>query len=342
MDETSRRFADRDRCDRPWQPRIGRWRLPAGVVVPAAAAIVGASLLVPGVGVHGRANDEAGRVAERTVRLAASEVARAKREGGIAADPAAGPGAPALIGDELTPLVTTLGSLEAKRLATNPAWASHLASEFRRRGVGPGEVVVAAFSGSFPGLNLAVIAACRALGADLAAVSSVTASTWGANQPGFTWPEIEARLVARGVIGRATIAVSSGGAGDQAADLEPDGRALARAIRDRAARDLGVPVIDAATLEEAIGRRMDLFERHARGRPIRLFVNVGGTEAGLGRSEAVLRFGSGFITPGRFDNSPERGLIARFGERGVPVLLLLNLRDLAMRWQIPLGVDRRE
>jgi tetratricopeptide (TPR) repeat protein len=32
--------------------------------------------------------------------------------------------------------------------------------------------------------------------ARVVAVSSVTASTWGANQPGFTWPEIEALLAA--------------------------------------------------------------------------------------------------------------------------------------------------
>jgi hypothetical protein len=30
-------------------------------------------------------------------------------------------------------------------------------------------------------------------------------------------------------------------------------------------------------------------------------------------------------------------VMARFAEQGVPVLTLLNIRDLAVRWGIPLG-----
>ena len=54
----------------------------------------------------------------------------------------------------------------------------------------------------------------------------------------------------------------------------------------------------------------------------------------MGDSGAVLRLRSGFI-PGRpFDLAPDRGVMARMAERGVPVLTLLNIQDLGARWGI--------
>ncbi len=272
--------------------------------------------------------------AERRMADAAQLLAEAKAAAGLVPDPAVAPGASGLVGDELTPLVTTLGSLEAKSLAARPAWARALVVQFHRAGIGRGSVVAASFSGSFPGLDLAVTVAGQALGARVIAVSSVTASTWGANQPGFTWPEMEARLVAARMIQRASIAVSAGGEGDEARDLEPEGRALAVGIRDRAASQLGVPALRAVDASEAARLRLAAYERAADGQPIRVYVNVGGHTASLGDSPAILRQRSGWLAPRPFDLSPGRGLVARFAERGVPVLHLLNVRDLALRWGV--------
>ena len=82
---------------------------------------------------------------------------------------------------------------------------------------------------------------------------------------------------------------------------------------------------------------MAAYRRAANGRRIVLYVNVGGTAASLGSSDAVLRLRSGFLPALPFDRSEGRGVMARFAEQGVPVLTLLNIRDLAIRWGIPLG-----
>jgi poly-gamma-glutamate system protein len=211
-----------------------------------------------------------------------------------------------------------------------------LTVKLRQAGIGRGSVVAAGFSGSFPGLDLAVTAACQALGADLMAVSSVTASMWGANQPGFTWPEIELRLVNAGVIRRASVAISMGGDGDRALDLEPEGRAEADRIMVATARALGVEALRPPDYPAAIEGRLAIYERERRGRPIALYVNVGGTDASLGRSTAVLRLRNGFLPGVPFDLSRDRGVMALLAERGVPVLTLLNVRDLALRWGVPL------
>lgn len=279
--------------------------------------------------------DEKAVDAERILRDAEGMLRTAKVEAGIRSDPEAVP--PGLLGAELTPLVTTLGSLEAKRTAADPRWASALTRELSAEGIGPGDVVAAGFSGSFPGLNVAVMAASHVLGARLAAISSVTASTWGADEPGFTWPEMECRLVASGLLPRASIAVTAGGDDDVARDLEPEARRLAITIRDTAARRLGVPALRPASLDEAVRLRMGAYRRAANGRPIGLYINVGGTAASLGESAAVLRLRSGFVPARPFDRSERRGVMARFSEQGVRGLMLLNVRDLALRWGIPLS-----
>jgi poly-gamma-glutamate system protein len=269
------------------------------------------------------------------MRAAEARLRAAKAAAGVVSE--AGVDGSGLIGGELTPLVTTLGSLEAKRISANPIWAAVLTRQLAAAGIGAGDLIAAGFSGSFPGLNLAVATAAHALDAELIAISSVTASTWGANQPGFTWPEMECRL-APALMPRASIAVTAGGDGDMARDLEPEGQRMAWSIRDDAARCLGVTTLGPSGFEDAVRQRLAAYRLAANGRPIVLYVNVGGTSASLGESPAVLGLKSGFVRPGRFDRSERRGVMARFAEQGVRVLTLLNVRDLAVRWGIPLTV----
>jgi poly-gamma-glutamate system protein len=333
----------------PYRPPTGlrpHWRRPvAWLGVLATIALVTALRVADGCRLPGgvssltrpvRGIDREVLEAERLMSRAEDIVRSAKARAGLQADPLAGNDPSGLIGDELTPLVTTLGALEAKRTATNPRWAGELARRMAEVGVGHGDLVAAGFSGSFPGLNLAVMCATKSLGADLIAVSSITASTWGANQPGFTWPEIENRLVRSGLLTRASIAVTAGGDADRGPTFDPDGAAQAERILASVTCDLGVSALRPATFAAAVQDRMALYRRASNGRRVVLYVNVGGTSASLGRSAAVLKLRSGFIPPQLFDRSNERGVTARFAEDGVRVLMLLNVRDLALRWGLPL------
>jgi poly-gamma-glutamate system protein len=277
--------------------------------------------------------ERAAREAETVWRASAREIISAKIAAGLAP---AGGGASfdGLLGDEQTPLVTTLGLFEAKQIGLSAAWPGVMARQLAAAGLRRGDLVAASFSGSFPGLNLAVITACRALGLDIIAVSSVTASSWGANQPGFTWPEMECRLVASHHLTAVSVAISAGGESDRARDLDPDGRRLADAIAGRTAAALGAVRLEPLSFTDAIAQRLNAFDDRRGPRRLAAFINVGGTEAALGRSTAILRVASGWI-PGRpFDTSAGRGLVARMAERGVPVLHVLNVRELAARWGV--------
>ena len=332
----------------PSRPRQGRMRMSTALLVVSSALVVTAAVAVstlarshewPGL------TDAAGRLsranllqkaaqAKQTAQLAESNLRQTKLSAGIRADPDLAPGDSPWLGGELTPLVTTLGSLEAKRVASSPDWARVLTIRLHDAGVRPGSVVAAGCSGSFPALNLALACACQALDAELIAVSSVTASTWGANQPGFTWPEIESRLTHAGLIRPISIAVTLGGQSDLALDLEPAGRLLARRIQETTAAQLGVPALSPTSLPDAVHQRLQCYQRHARNRQIVLYVNVGGTEASLGESAASFRLRSGFLPAKPFDFSPRRGVIARFAEEGVPTLSLLHVEGLALRWGV--------
>jgi poly-gamma-glutamate system protein len=324
-----------------YHPRQGLWNIrPAwaaglGWLAFAAAALAGGSgapVVSPSPLAAQRVETQAAS-AERLMARAEDFLEAARQASGVRSE-AAGDRS-GLIGAEVTPLVTTLGSLEAKRLATNPAWASALVKRLADAGLRRGDLVAAGFSGSFPGLNLAVVEACRALGLDLIAVTSVTASTWGANQPGFTWPEIDARLVEAGLVPRTTVAVASGGDADQGLDLDAEGRAMAAKIRDETAARLGVAALRPNSYRDAVSDRMEAYRRASGGRPIALYVNVGGADASIGRSTAVLKLKTGFLPPVPFDASEDRGVMARFADDRVRLLLLLNVRELAARWGIP-------
>ncbi len=323
----------------PFRPRVGLWpvrlgglTLVAGVAL-AVALGVSASRPSPVARVPREIADRA-RGAEMAMKRAAQVIGQAREAEAVASEAPGGGAMSSLVGAELTPITSTFGNLEAKRVATNPAWASVLVLRLYEAGLRRGDVAVAGLSGSFPGLNAALVIACQSIGVDVFAISSVTASSWGANQPGFTWPEMEIRLVRAGVIRQASIAVTAGGAGDRALDLEPDGRALARQIAKAASVAMRVPLLEPSDFEDAVALRLLAYKRASGTRPIQLYVNVGGTEASLGRSAAVLHLKNGFLPGVPFDFSRDRGVMARFAERGVRVLTLLNVRDLALRWGI--------
>jgi poly-gamma-glutamate system protein len=327
-------------------PARGRWsggRLPRLLVATAlavTAAVLCERWLSPERRLEARIPPEVAEraaCAEQDFRAARESLRRARAELGDDALDEVPQRVRGLVGPELSPLVTTLGNLDAKVLAASPDWAPALTVAMAGWGIEPGDVVAASFTGSFPGLNLAVVMACRALEVDLIAVSSVTASTWGATEPGFTWPELEARLVREGRIRAVSRAITIGGCEDRGTDLSPEGLEAALHIQRAAAAELGAEALAPRSLVEAVEARMKVFRSAAGGRPITIYVSAGGNHASLGGSPAVLRFRSGYIPAEPFDLSARRGLVARFAEQGVPSLLLLNIQELAARWGVGAG-----
>ena len=254
-------------------------------------------------------------------------------EKGLRLDRALDPNDTGIVGEEFTPLTTSLGDLEAKRTAANPAFAAVVAAYYQRAGLRPGDVVAIGGSGSFPAFVLASLCAARALDLRPVLIYSIGSSMYGANIPGFTFVDMLARLRTDGVLPYAITAVAPGGERDTGRGVlfDEEGTTLV----DEARRS-GLPIVEGATAADRIHRRLRIYDEAAGGRPIRCFVNVGGATANFGDTAASLEVPNGLVLKmPALPSSPSRGLIFEFAARGVPVVHLLHVRGLARANDLP-------
>ena len=127
-----------------------------------------------------------------------------------------------MIGPYYTGITTTLGAIEAKRTTAWPDMGALCVRLLYEAGVRPGDRVAAGFSGSFPAMNLAVMAACQSMKVEVIPISSVGASTYGATDPELTFPEMLHRLVQDGVLTTDSAAVTLGGDNDTGDGMLPE------------------------------------------------------------------------------------------------------------------------
>lgn len=237
-----------------------------------------------------------------------------------------------LIGAPYTLVTTTLGSLEAKRTTADPNMAALAVQLLEEAGVEPGGRVGAAFSGSFPGLNLAVLAACQVMDVDLVYICSAGASTYGANQPELTFPEMVHRLVEDGLLDQEAAALSMGGDYDCGEEMDPDLRddILARL------RGLGPEVIWEPDFQKNLALRRAVYESDG---PLDCFIGVGGSVTTLGLVEDQLNCGVTRPYAVRTVTS-NSGLMEYYNHSGIPVIHLLNIKKLAADYALPFDPPR--
>jgi poly-gamma-glutamate system protein len=241
------------------------------------------------------------------------------------------PNATGIIGLEYSDLTTTTGALTAKRTSCNPAFAALVARLLLQAGCARGDAVSVCFTGSFPALNVAVLSACAALGLEARIISSVGASSYGANIPGFTWLDMEKELRAAGVFPYISVAVSYGGVVETGGGLDGTGLILAGEAVSRH----GAPLLeegdyrDAARMAEHRKKILD-----APGRPV-CHINVGGALAALGWVPEAAHLDNGLLRKIPSTQDPARGLIFRYMEEGIPVIHLLQVERLAARHALP-------
>lgn len=237
-----------------------------------------------------------------------------------------------LIGDPYTPITTTLGPIEAKRTAADSSMAALMVRMLQEAGVAAGDKVAAGFSGSFPGLNLAVICACEALDAEIVYICSVGASTYGANQPEMTFPDMACLLYEAGLIQTPPAAFSMGGDKDVGADMDPD---ACDAIRARL-EEKGLPFICEPDYTKNLAARREIYEES--GMPD-CFIGVGGGIVTQGLGESDIEWG---LTPAGTvrTTTPRSGLLEIYNSSDLPVISLLNIKKLTADYSLPYDPER--
>ena len=239
-----------------------------------------------------------------------------------------------MIGESYTGITTTLGAVEAKRTTAWPDMGALCVRLLYEAGVRPGDTVGAGFSGSFPGMDLAVIAACQAMDVELIYISSVGASTYGANNPELTFPEMAHRLVEDGVLETDSALVTMGGGDDVGRDMDP---ALREDILSRLTA-AGLTVAEEPDYARNLELRQRLYQQEG---PIRCFVAVGGNVTSMGRGETGIDLGQGVLSPEKMVRlTEESGLVQRYLSQGIPVINLLNIKQLAADYGLPFDPAR--
>ena len=260
---------------------------------------------------------------------AALKECRERRGPGV--DPEADPNGTGLIGVERSEITTSLGSVAAKRTTTNPDFAALVVALLHEAGVRRGDAVAVGASSSFPALVVATLSAAGAAGLEALVISSLGASEWGANLPGFHWMDMEDCLRAAGLFDVRPVARAVGGEEDVGLDMDPEGRKLL-AARVRSGE---TPFLEEPDLERNVTLRLEAYRKGAGARPIRAFVNIGGSWANMGTDASVLEIAPGLATRIPFPPAARRGVIQAMAAAGVPVIHLLNVKGLCERYGLP-------
>lgn len=235
-----------------------------------------------------------------------------------------------MIGERYTNITTTTGILQAKKTTCNPNFSALMIDYFRQAGIKKGDEVALVTSGSFPTLNIACIIAIETMGLKVCTMSSIGASSYGANDPEFTYFDMYQYLYEKGIIKSPLDYVSIGGSGDIGKDLEEeDLEPIINRIKASGVNFIYEP--DYPTNVRL--RKKYIYEKCPN---VKLFINVGGSLVSLGVDEAGFINKNGLVNPNYLVHVSENkrdalGLIDLFLESGVSIVQFLNIKSLALK-----------
>ncbi|MBN2246101.1 MAG: poly-gamma-glutamate system protein [Candidatus Aminicenantes bacterium] len=246
--------------------------------------------------------------------------------------PAAGdlPVRDAVLGQEMSPITTSLGSLPSKRTSVDPNLAGLMVFLLNKAGIKSHETIAVGASGSFPALIVATLAAARTMEIHPVWICSLGASQWGANDPDFHWLRMWACLEEKKIFSVDPVAVSLGGEGDTGGGMETEGRELLR----KAAEKSGLPFIYEPDLKKNVALRMQLYQEASPGQEIRVFVNIGGGIANIGTDSEILNLRPGLVMPEHIPPPERRGVLFEMAGRGIRIIHLLYMKGLSSRFGI--------
>jgi poly-gamma-glutamate system protein len=267
------------------------------------------------------------------------------------------PAASRLIGEVLSPITSGSGSLVSKQTSVNPNFAAVVVQWLKELRVKSGDVVAVGVSGSFPAMNVAVYSALHELGIEPIIISSTAASQWGANDPNFTWLDMEAVLRKNEVFPYKSVAASLGGVGDDAIGLTKRGRRMLERAIERNEMTLladiepqrptaeivdeqkGHGLANLALVDEGrVRERMRVYYEMAGDRTIKAYVNVGGGTVSVGTKVGKRKFlpGVNARPPKGIDEMPP-SVLGAFLETGVPGIHLTRIIDLAEEYGLDIA-----
>lgn len=295
-------------------------------VAGLAVLVLSGPLLAPDPALRKQAEEASGRMARGLAAVRSCAAAA-----GIAPDPAMDPNGTGIIGLEFSKMTTTKGDPAAKRTSAVPDFAALFVHLFRQAGARAGDAVALGASSSFPAFIMAALSAAEAMELKPLLMVSLAASQYGANNPRFTWLDMQDCLERSGVLRIRPLAVSLGGEDDAGGGLSDEVRAFLAGETEKR----GFPLLKETDLERNVALRMETYGSAAGDGRIAVFVNIGGGWVNMGADAGILALRPGLTPPPELPAPEAQGMIHAMAAAGVPVIHILNIRGLAERYGIP-------
>lgn len=245
-----------------------------------------------------------------------------------------------LIGSVDGELSTTLGDLAAKRAAAQSGWCRVIGCLLDSLALDERDTVAVTMTGSFPGIDLAVLLTLEAADQPYRCVSSLGASSYGANRADYNWPRVEAMLKDRGLLRQGSSCITPGGANDRLSNSLLEMQRVAEAELRRHDQSL-----HPGSLRQAIDLRREIL-----GPPehLSLLINVGGGHAVLGTTPFGRAASGGLLgdaerlllTEETGEGIP--GLLQQWFQLGLPTLHFTGIVELARAWGLPTEPTKAE
>lgn len=252
-------------------------------------------------------------------------------QSGIEIDSTIDPNQTGLVGPEYTELTTTIGHLEAKRTTTNPNVAGLIVHLLYQAGVAPGDTIAVGCSASFPALIVASLAAAKAMDVHPIIILSLGASSYGGTKIEFNLLDMYSLLFEEGIFTIQPAAISLGGERDIGQNYKPD-------VRKHLMHQIGssgIPFIYESNLQKNVAVRMRIYENISSEDKISAFINTGGSYANIGTSKLALILEPGLNKKISIPSKEKRGVLLEMASQDIPVIHLLNIKGLAMRYGLP-------
>jgi poly-gamma-glutamate system protein len=275
---------------------------------------------------------QAAKLARQSFELIKQERARLN----IPVDPESDPAGSGLIGELLTGVTTNPGHLPSKQTSINPNFAGVVVQMLKRIGAEEGDKVAVGFSGSFPAINICVLAALKVLKVEPIIISSTGSSQWGANLPLLTWPDMERLFAEKSLLPYRSVALSRGGIDDRALGLPKKNREHLDVIMQRNK----IPALAVKNYLDSIDKRMELYRQQAGGAEIKAYINVGGGTSSVGTKVGKIMFRPGLNRTLPRGAMEIDSVMTRFGLEGIPIIHLSSINRLAERYGLPIQPQR--
>ncbi len=250
-------------------------------------------------------------------------------------DPINDPNDTRIVGPRFSIITTGRGSHSAKLSTTNPNSAAMMVEIFKETGLQSGDNLAMCFTGSFPGLNIAAVAAAEVLDLELSIIASVTSSSWGATDPDHTILDMYTEMYDGKLLSSPIMAASIGANQDIGKSLSMRGRQAALNAINRNE----IPLINERSLSQNIDLRMELFKsaEENTGNDIDAFINIGGGVASLGSRDNSDELRNGYLNDLSSDEfrSP-KGVVYEMHQAGIPIINMKEVERLLYAYNMPI------